>query len=305
MNDEFDWTAKERAAKARELRSGSLVATTLTPEMEADLTLVDVTELSVPTRVGNSRVLKLVPKGVGQGLRPLVINMHGGGFVRGHQHRDTVFCAHLASRLDAVVLDIDYRLAPEHPFPTALHECHDITAWAFANAGALDIDPARIVLGGHSAGGNLTAAVCLMARRSEGFRLCAQFLDYPFLDALTEPEEKLEPHSIFPAARLRAFNALYGVRRSNLGDPLMSPLYAPRADLEGQPPALVLIAGLDPLRFEAQRYAARLIEAGVDVTVHQFHDSDHGFLIAGQTRHEQARQVLVGWLRQHLDPITC
>ncbi|AMY68242.1 alpha/beta hydrolase [Frigidibacter mobilis] len=300
MSSEFDWTPEERAAKAQELRTGSLIATNLTPEMEADLDLVNVTELSVPTRLGASRVLKLVPKSGSQGLRPLVINLHGGGFVRGYQHRDTVFCAHLASRLDAVVLDIDYRLAPEHPFPAALHESYDITAWAFVHAAMLGIDPARIALGGHSAGGNLTAAICLMASRSGDFRLCAQFLDYPFLDAVTEPEDKLEPHSIFPADRLRAFNALYGVRRANLSDPLMSPLYADGAELAGQPPAFVMIAGLDPLRFEAQRYAGRLVEAGVDVTVRQFHDCDHGFLIAGQARHLGARQVLVNWLHQHL-----
>jgi len=72
------------------------------------------------------------------------------------------------------------------------------------------------------------------------------------------------------------------------------------AELAGQPPAFVMIAGLDPLRFEAQRYAGRLVEAGVDVTVRQFHDCDHGFLIAGQARHLDARQVLVNWLHQHL-----
>ncbi|TGN56394.1 alpha/beta hydrolase [Paracoccus liaowanqingii] len=300
MSREFDWTAEERAAKAQELRANSLIATTLTPEMEADLQLVDVTELSVLTRAGASRVLQVVPKAEREGLRPLVINLHGSGFVRGYQHRDTVFCAHLASQLDAVVLDIDYRLAPEHPFPTALHEIYDITAWAFANAGRLEVDPARIALGGHSAGGNLTAAVCLMASRSGDFKICAQFLDYPFLDAVTEPEDKLEPHSIFSADRLRAFSALYGVKRVNFSNPLMSPLYADPAQLKKQPPAFIMIAGLDPLRREAQRYAGCLVDAGVDVTVRQFEDCDHGFLIAGQARHLEARKVLVDWLHQRL-----
>ena len=300
MADEFDWSAEERLAKAHALRSKSLIETRLSPEMEADLDLVDVEELSVPTRVGDSRVLKIVPKTERAGLRPLVINMHGGGFVRGYQHRDTVFCSHIASQLDAVVLDIDYRLAPEHVFPTPVHECHDIVAWAFQNAAALHIDSQRVALGGHSAGGNLTAAVALLAGREASFQLRAQFLSYPFLDAITPPEDKLEPHSIFPPERLRAFNALYGYRKENLSNPLMSPLYADLAELKGQAPALILIAGLDPLRFEAQRYAGRLIEADVDVDVRHYGDCDHGFLIAGQARHLEARRALVEWLRQQI-----
>ncbi|MFD1796995.1 alpha/beta hydrolase [Paracoccus aurantiacus] len=300
MKDEFDWNADERAAAAVRLRTGSLVETRLTPEMEADLDLVEVEELAVPTRVGDARVLKVTPKGAAGGLRPMVINIHGGGFVRGYQRRDTVFCAHLASQLGAVVLDVDYRLAPEFPFPTALHECHDITVWAFRQAGALGVDPARIVLGGHSAGGNLTAAVCLMASRSGQFALRGQFMDYPFLDGVTPAEEKLEPHSIFPAERLRAFNALYASDPANLTDPLLSPVLADASELAGQPPAFILTAGLDPLRFEAQRYAGQLVLAGVDVTVRQFHDCDHGFLIAGQARHLEARRVLVDWLRDRV-----
>lgn len=300
MRDAFDWTPEERAAQAAVLRSGSLVPTRLTPEMEADLDLVEVTEMSVPTQVGSSRVLRVAPRQEKGAPRPLVINIHGGGFVRGYQHRDTVFCAHLASRLDAVVLDLDYRLAPEHVFPTPVLEVHDIARWALAHAADLGIDSERVAMGGHSAGGNLTAAVCLMAAQSGGLGLRAQFLDYPFLDAVTEPEDKLEPHSIFPADRLHAFNALYGARRENLANPLMSPLYAEDAALAGQPPAFVMIAGLDPLRFEAQRYAGRLIAAGVDVTVRQYADCDHGFLIAGQARHLEARAALVDWLHDRL-----
>lgn len=300
MHDAFDWTPEERAEQAAALRSGSLIATRLTPEMEADLDLVEVTELSVPTQVGKSRVLKISPAHAADALRPLVINIHGGGFVRGYQHRDTVFCAHLASRLDAVVLDLDYRLAPEHVFPIPVLEVHDIVLWAIAHAADLGIDPDRVAMGGHSAGGNLTAAVCLMAARSGGLGLRAQFLDYPFLDAVTEPADKLEPHSIFTADRLRAFNALYGAKRESLADPLMSPLYAEEEALVGQPPAFVMIAGLDPLRFEAQRYAGRLITAGVDVTVRQYHDCDHGFLIAGQAHHLEARATLIDWLHAQL-----
>jgi len=301
MTIAFDWTEEERRAAALQLRGGSLVATVIDPELRADLQAVTVTEHAVPTREGPARVLEIRPPGEAAGPRPLFINVHGGGFVRPYQERDTLFCAHLARRLDAVILDVDYKLAPEYPFPAALNECYDIAQWAFAQAGALGVDPDRIAMGGHSAGGNLTAAVCLMARRSGAFRFCGQVLDYPFLDGVTPPEAKLEPHSIFPAERLHAFNALYAVRPEVLADPLLSPVLADPAELAGQPPALIVTAGLDPLRFEAQRYAGQLIAAGVDVTVRQFHDCDHGFLIAGQGRAAEARQLVIDWLRSRFD----
>lgn len=294
---DFTLGQPERLALAQAIRGSTLVATAMTPEIESDLARVDVTEMQVPTRVGPARVLLVTPLRTARAPRPMFINIHGGGFVRGYQKRDTVFCAHLADRLDCIVLDLDYRLAPEHPFPAALHECHDVVEWAFAQAATLGADPARIALGGHSAGGNLTAAICQMANQSGAFRVCAQVLDYPFLDGVTAPEAKLAPNDLFPPERLHAFNVLYAGVPENLHNPLLSPVLAPAAALAGQPPALLLIAGKDALRHEARRYAARMIDAGVDVTVRQFPDCDHGFLIACQPGFEAGRTVIADFLR--------
>jgi acetyl esterase len=293
---EFALSQDERLTLAQHLRSTNLVETRMTPDLEADLDLVTVEERHLPTRVGPSRVLIVRPKEQAAGLLPLFVNIHGGGFVRGYQRRDTIFCAHLASRLGCVVIDLDYRLAPEHPFPAALHEAYDVVAWAFRNSAELQVDPQRIALGGHSAGGNLTAAICLMAQASGDFRVCGQVMDYPFLDGVTPVEDKLEPHSIFPPERLRAFNVLYAGVPENLENPLLSPVLAAPEALKGLPPAFILTAGLDPLRGEARRYAAMLIGAGVDVTVRQFDDCDHGFLIACQGRFREARAALIAWL---------
>lgn len=295
---DFALSQDGRLRLAQHLRSTNLVETAMTPEMEADLDLCTVEERFVPTRAGDTHVLIVVPKTPTAGARPLFVNIHGGGFVRGYQRRDTIFCAHLASRLDAVVIDLDYRLAPEHPFPTALHEGYDVTAWAFAHAATLGADPGRIAVGGHSAGGNLAAGICLMARASGAFRPAGQLMSYPFLDGVTPPEDKLEPQSIFPAARLRAFNVLYAGIEANLHDPLLSPVLAPPAALAGLPPALILTAGRDPLRHEARRYAAMLIDAGCDVSVRHYADADHGFLIAGQSRFREARAAIVAWLSE-------
>jgi acetyl esterase len=293
---EFALSQDERLALAQHLRSTTLVETRMTPDLEADLDRVTVEERHVPTRVGPARVLIVRPQGPAAGPRPLFVNIHGGGFVRGYQRRDTIFCAHLATQLGCVVVDLDYRLAPEHPFPAALHEAYDVVAWAFREADPLGVDPRRIAVGGHSAGGNLTAAICLMANETGALRIRGQVMDYPFLDGVTPAEDKLEPHSIFPAERLRAFSVLYAGLPENLLDPLLSPVMAAPDALKGLPSAFVMTAGLDPLRHEARRYAAMLIDAGVDVTVRNFEDCDHGFLIACQGRFREGRAALVAWL---------
>ena len=295
MKYDFDMTQAERLVVAGELRAGTLLPPNISAGMRADLAAVTVDELSVPTREGPSRVLRVTPPG-GTAPRPLFVNFHGGGFVRPYHERDTIFCAQMALRLGCLVLDVDYRLAPENPFPVGLNECHDVVAWAVANAASLGADPDRIAIGGHSAGGNFAASICQMARASGAFRLVGQVLDYPFLDGVTPPADKLDPRSVMPAWRMEAFNVLYAGVPETLSDPLLSPVEAAPEALEGQPPALILIAGMDPLRFEAQRYAGQLIAAGVDVDVRHYPDNDHGFVISGLPGHEAARQTIFDWL---------
>ncbi|WP_425101767.1 alpha/beta hydrolase [Tropicibacter sp. S64] len=295
MKYDFDMTPAQRLEVAEELRGGTLMPPIITPEMEADLAACTVDELSVPTRIGPARVIRVSPPDRTENS-PLYINFHGGGFVRPYHKRDTIFCAQTALATGALVLDVDYRLAPEHPFPAGLNECHDVTQWAFENAGTLGIDPARIAIGGHSAGGNFATAICIMAAESGSFRVCGQVLDYPFTDGVTPPEDKLDPRSVMPAWRMDAFNVLYAEVPENLMNPLLSPVLARTEALQGLPPALFLIAGLDPLRHEARRYAAKLIDAGVDVDIRQFDDCDHGWVVTARPRHEEARRIIFDWL---------
>lgn len=300
MNYDFTMTQEQRRVVAEELRAGTLLPPIITPEMKADLAAATVTEMSVPTRVGPARVLRVEPSETAAlpSPRPLFINFHGGGFVRPYHERDTVFCAQLAKNVGCLVLDVDYRLAPEHPFPTAVLECYDIVAWAFENADELGVDPSKIAIGGHSAGGNFSAVITMMAQQSGDVRLLGHVMDYPFVDGVTPASEKLDDRSVMPVWRMEAFNVLYAQVPENLSDPRLSPILAPLEATEGQPPVLILIAGQDPLRFEAQRYAAKLIDAGVDVTVRQFPDNDHGFVVSGLPGHETARQLIFGWLAE-------
>ncbi len=204
----FRLSYEEKLEAARQLRSGSIVETHLTEEMESYLTKVTWYEGAIPTREGDSKVIFVEPA-VKKDRYPLFINIHGGGFVRGYQKRDTVFCAYVADSLGCKVIDIDYRLAPEHPFPIPLNECYDVVKWAFDHAEELNVDTEHIAVGGHSAGGNLTAALALMANQTKHFRICLQIMDYPFLDALTDPAEKIAEGSIFPVDRMKNFSACY------------------------------------------------------------------------------------------------
>lgn len=294
----FTTTPEQRAALAEQLRGRSMVATRLDPRMAEAMAVTTRQTLDVPTRVGASRVIHHRPPAGAAWADALFVNIHGGGFVRGHAERDTLLCAWLAATVGCQVMDIDYRLAPEHPFPAALHECFDVVQWAHDQADALGLRRDRLAVGGHSAGGNLTAGIALLARRTEAFQPCLQILDYPFLDAVTDPVEKARAGGPIPAERMRAFNALYLSREQDLTDPLVSTVLADPAELQGQPAALVILAGRDPLRMEGLRHVQRLIEAGVEVTARTFLDSEHGFVVHGQGEFEPALALIVDALRR-------
>jgi acetyl esterase len=199
--------------------------------------------------------------------RPLLLWLHGGGFVGGSLDDVDVACAGLARRSGLTVLSLDYRLAPEHPFPAALHDTDDTLAWLERHGGAFGGD-GRVLAGGQSSGANLVAAACLMAR-DRGHRLVArQVLCYPWLDLGAEPAGGV------PRTSDEWYRSLYLAGQAVT--PLAAPLTAP--DLSGLPPALVLGAGLDPLVDDARRYAWRLEDAGVAVSYLEYGDTPHAFL---------------------------
>ena len=283
-------TYDEKIKLAEQLRSSSVVKTNMTSDMKAYLEKVDYKEAAIPTREGDSRVIMVSP-GVKKETYPLFINMHGGGFVRGYEERDTVFSAILSDTLGCMVIDIDYRLAPEHPFPAGLNECYDVVKWAFDNAESLKVDRKRIALGGHSAGGNFTAAIALMANQIKEFSLCLQIMDYPFLDGVTDPAEKVDKDSLLPAERMRSFSRLYMGDEEDYSNPFFSLVHAAPEMLAGLPPALIITAGKDCLKDEAERYAMMLVQAGVEVRMRCFLESDHGFIIHGLAEYKESSKT--------------
>jgi acetyl esterase len=207
---------------------------------------------------------------------PGIVFFHGGGWVIGDLDTHDTLCRRLAVEVGCPVIAVDYRLAPEHPFPAAVEDAHAAFRWVAAHAAELGLDAARLAVAGDSAGGNLSAVVALRTR-GEAHRPALQALFYPGLDLTrAEPSHRaLGERYLLSAELIEWFIGHYlgdGDRRR----PDVSPRHAP--DLEGAPLALVYTAGFDPLRDEGRVYAERLRAAGVSTRYQDFPGLIHGFL---------------------------
>ena len=209
---------------------------------------------------------------------PLVVFFHGGGWVLCDLDTHEITCRQLANGTDAVVVSVDYRLAPEHRFPAAVEDAYAATTWAHAHAAELGADPTRLAVAGDSAGGNLAAAVPLMARDRGGPPIIFQVLVYPALERSFDTasyRENAEGYFL-TALQMRWYWEQY------LGDdddaathPYAAPLRA--TSLRGLPPAHIVTAEYDPLRDEGEAYGRRLEEAGVPADVRRYDGMFHGF----------------------------
>lgn len=217
------------------------------------------------------------PHGIGLENRPLIVYFHGGGWTVGDLDTCDSVCRFLALNTPATVLSVGYRLAPEHPFPAAVEDAWTAYRWAVSDSTRLGVDPARIAVAGDSAGGNLAAAASLIAR-DEGDRAPAmQALIYPVTDVGggQKSRETFAKGFLLARADMDWFERHYLPPDADRTDPRVSMLRA--ADLSGLPPAYVATAGFDPLRDEGEAYAARMQEAGVEVTLRRHPGLIHGF----------------------------
>jgi acetyl esterase len=216
---------------------------------------------------GQLRARHYVPRREAANPSPLLVYFHGGGWVIGDLETHDSPCRFLAAHSGAQVLAIDYRLAPEHPFPAAVEDAFAVLGWAQANAPTLGCDPARIAVGGDSAGANLAAAVCLIGREAGSPLAAMQMLIYPVTDCSRELPSRRSFGDGFLLTRpdMDFFEDRYLPEGVDRTDQRVSVLQAP--DLSGLPPAYVATAGFDPLRDEGEAYAMRMREAGVRVTM--------------------------------------
>ncbi len=210
-------------------------------------------------------------------LLPVLVYFHGGGWVTGDLDTTDLRCRQLSDWAECIVVSVDYRLAPEHPFPAGVDDAYAATAWVGENASSFGGDAARVAVGGDSAGGNLAAAVALLARDKGAPRLAFQYLAYPVIDCDLNTASYLENAEGYMLSRsgMAWYWDQYVPEVSQRGHPLASPIRA--ASHAGLPPALIVTAEFDPLRDEGEAYAAKLKTAGVPVELRRYDGLIHGF----------------------------
>jgi acetyl esterase len=256
--------------EARRVQSEQLAALALEPEPVAR-----VEDRTVPGPAGDVPVRVYWPEG--EGPLPVIVYFHGGGWVMCGLDTHDASCRSLTNGVGAVVVSVDYRLAPEHRFPAAVDDCYAVTAWVAEHAAELGADPDRLAVAGDSAGGNLGAVVALVARDRGGPPLRFQLLVYPVIDgtmASASYRDNAEGYFL-TADGMAWYWDQYVPAPADRSAPHASPIAA--ADLSGLPPALVVTAEYDPLRDEGEAYGRRLQEAGVPCDVRRYDGMFHGF----------------------------
>jgi acetyl esterase/lipase len=246
--------------------------------------VAEIRELSAPGPNGAAVPLRLyrgTATASGDTL-PALVYFHGGGWVIGDLDTHDSLCRHLANAARCIVAAVDYRLAPEHKFPSAVEDCFAATSWLAEEAASLGVDRERLAVGGDSAGGNLAAVVALIARDRGAPKLRCQALLYPTVECgMTHPSyDRFAEGYLLTRPTMKWFREHYLRGPADVEDWRASPLRA--ADLSGVAPALVLTAGNDVLCDEGEAYARRLQQAGVPVQLRHFPDQVHGFLTMGK-----------------------
>lgn len=214
----------------------------------------------------------------GDGPFPAVVYFHGGGWVLGDLDTHDALCRRMANRSSAVVVSVDYQRSPEAAFPSAIEDCYAATQYVADQAEGLRVDPNQIIVAGDSAGGNLAAAVAIMARDREGPKICLQVLVYPVLDHRCETDSYRDFAEGFglTKASMQWFWQQYLGPDGDGSNPLASPLLAD--EFAGLPQTHIITAEYDVLRDEGEQYVNRLKESGVPTTHRRYDGMIHGFV---------------------------
>jgi len=261
--------------------------------------IASVVDEIIPSSAGGIRIRIFRPVDDDRPI-PAIVFFHGGGWVFGTIDTHDAACRALANAAEATVISVDYRLAPEHPYPAAVDDAVAATEWIVENATELNIDADKTAVCGDSAGGNL-AAIVAQHFRTDGLALVAQLLVYPLTDLSDEDSPSLvefDDGYLLTAAAIRWFLDNY-VTHPQRTDPRCSPAFG---DLTGVAPTLVLTAECDPLRSQCEAYAAALVAAGVDTELVQFDGQVHSFFtqIGVLTDSQRAVDSLASFFRSRL-----
>lgn len=258
-----------------EMRANDEKAKMAAAQAAAMLPVARVEDRAIPGPAGAVSVRLYVPEG--RGPFPVLLYLHGGGWISGNLDTGDSGCRSFCRQVGCLVLSVDYRLPPEHPFPAGLEDCYAAACWLAGQAAQFGGDPARLAVCGASGGGNFAAAIALMCRDRGGPSLCFQLLLVPVLDFdLTTPSWQDYDGCMISSQEFLLVRNLY---LPNVGDhihPYAAPLLAP--DLRGLPATLIITAECDPHRDSGERYGKRLQEVGVSTSVSRYDGVPHGFM---------------------------
>lgn len=288
---------EEMIRMARETRKNVTNAPVSQEEMDQYPVIME--HILIPTRAGDaSAYLSYIEDGTN--LDVLILNFHGGGFIRERTENDELFCRKLNHEIGCKIIDVDYKIAPDYPYPTAVHETYDVMKWVFANCEKLQIHAEKIILLGHSSGGNLAITDVMQANaENTEFHPLALIVEYPPLDIYTDPEAKPKRGKGVPAERARLYN-LYYCDRELQKESYASPVYASEKELKHFPPTLIMTAGMDDLCTEAEDFALMLARAGNEVTLKRVLDTGHAFTIYRKEKHQEGFNLIVRFIRNLL-----
>lgn len=236
--------------------------------------------------------------------RPVIFEMHGGGFMFGSATSDAIMCHRLRNELDVNVVSIEYTLTTSAPYPTQLNEVYETMLHFYHHAKEYQINKEKFITFGHSAGANLATAVCIKANETKEFKILLQVLDYPYLDLVTNAYEKQQLSGSIGAKFMEMFKERYvGVQEASL--PLISPLYASDEQLQEMPPAVIVLAEYDGLKYEGLAYANKLIDHCVETHVKTVKKAPHAFLekyfsASRVVRTKYKEEQAFVWIKGHL-----
>jgi acetyl esterase len=259
------------------------------PKVPPEVTFPDIpgrtSTLTIPTSQGDAPCTVYHPPHDVGTAPPVHVNFHGGGFVIGHPEMDDPLCRYLAANVPAVVINVDYLLAPQHPFPAPPEQAYEVLRWVAQHGAEHGWNGSSLSVGGQSAGGGLAAAAARLAWEADTPAVSLQVLNYAPFDLATEGRKK-RARTDKPVVRPRMTPILEGAYLPNPTDrthPLASPLHGTNADdLRGIAPALVITCELDLLRDEGVAYAQKLRESGALVEHREFEGVDHAYNILGE-----------------------
>lgn len=239
-------------------------------------------EFSIPVHGGEVAGTLFIPNNMVKNEKlttPVMLYFHGGGWVLSTIAMHTRLCEKFSALLGIPILSVEYRLAPEHKFPTAAEDAYDSLVWVHDHADELHFNPDAVYVMGSSAGGNLAAVISLMARDRNGPKIRGQILNYPATDTdiNTESYELYENGPVLTKKDMEFFIEAYSSSKEDIKNPYFSPLLA--QNHENLPDALIITAEYDPLREDGVKYAEKLRKAGVSVTYYMCRQTVHGFLL--------------------------